>query len=163
MRRKYLAGFLVYLLVSSACAADRLQAFFYPNPHLSIDGQWLIKDFSSATNSKQSAMITASTVPTELRVRIPDSYVTSPDVVNIYLVVPRNVAGIHGVNGFLVSWDTQGVFRSGSAIPGDRVLLYQGPVTTTIISDLVTFKFLLDAQEMIGGVRFEPRYEIEKK
>jgi hypothetical protein len=65
--------------------------------------------------------------------------------------------------GLEAEWRTQGIFLSGKARPGDRVLFFEGTPTGSLLRDYVAYTFSIDARETMGPIRFETVYEIEQR
>ena len=141
-------------------AGERLQAEFFPQRHFSLQGKWKTRRITGKTEDGQ---IIAKLDNVELRLKIPAAFTTPPQAVRIYMVLPVQVPGMQGSAGFNVRWRTRKVFQAGTARPGDRVLLYQGTVSSAVLSDFVSFKLTIDSAEMIGTISFEPSYEIERR
>jgi hypothetical protein len=79
----------------------------------------------------------------------------------IYLVVPDLVPGVRSPSAMRIEWKTRGVFMPGSALPGQRTLVYDGPIVKAMTQESLDFVFYLDARHLERGVRFEPAFEID--
>lgn len=156
---KYLG--LIFLILTpfivEAQSVERLNARFYPQEHLEIEMQWA-QPLHGAKNRQRENLLIAKTKLNELRLTIPSQYIGASK--NIYLSIPQQFPGIrdHGVQ---IRWETRGHFISGSAKPGERVLLFSGPITDVVLSDQIIFTFIIDARYVYGPMEFHPVYEIE--
>lgn len=79
----------------------------------------------------------------------------------IYLAVPELVPGLLSRDGLRVTWVSGGGFASGSALPGERTLVYDGPIASAVTAGRFDFRFDLDARHLGRGLRVEPYFEIE--
>lgn len=83
----------------------------------------------------------------------------------IYYVLPMAVAGLRSPAGLQVSWRADGRFASGSGRPGDRVLVWSGPVRDAWIAEAFDLSWQVDTRELrlMRGMPlgFEAYFEIE--
>lgn len=79
----------------------------------------------------------------------------------VYLVVPDFVPGVRSAASLVVHWRTRGKLLAGSALPGARALVYDGPIPQPFLTDILDLTLHLDARYMDRGVRFEPHFEID--
>ncbi len=149
------------LAAPSTPAGERIEPRFFPSPMINLDSRWLIPHPRTDTDPELANTMVAQTDFTELHLPVPPVLVGRS--VRVFLVLPAATQGAGGRNGLEVEWKTQGVFRAGSARPGDRVLFFEGRVTQPLLKDLVAYTFLIDARYSTGPVRFEPEYEIEER
>ena len=156
-----LSAVFMSFLFADSWAGERLQTEFFPQRHHYLKGKWKTRHITRG--GTQDGLITARLRDIELRLQIPATYTVPPQAVSIYLVLPTQIPGMRGAAGFEVSWKTRKIFWAGTARPGDRVLLYQGTVSSAVLSDFVSFKLTIDSAEMIGAIDFEPSYEIERR
>lgn len=160
-RLRFGIGVVLSLAGAPALAGERIEPSFFPSPQINADSRWLISHVRADTDPELANSMVAETDFTELRLPIPPALIGKN--VRIHLVLPAATQGAGGRNGLEVEWRTQGVFRAGSARPGDRVLFFEGPATQPLLSDLVAYTFHIDARYAAGPVRFEPEYEIEER
>lgn len=149
------------LICIQSVSAETLEYTLAPNPHPTVQGQWM--ENSRAGDKRQAANIIARLQNVELRLKIPASYSNPPSMVKIFLHFPSQVVGVRDSRGVKISWLTRGRFLSGRARPGERVLLYEGSVDSSELSDIIDFTFIVDGGAMTGDFQFEPIYEIESK
>ncbi len=142
-------------------AGERLEAIFFPERHPTLQGDWARPRFSGDPEAN-SRVHARSAGELELQLLIPERFRQPPQPVRIFLIVPAQPPGLRGPGGFEVSWTTRGRFLAGTARPGNRVLLFQGIADAPVLRDFVTFSFTLDARDLLGPLRFEPEYEIER-
>lgn len=79
----------------------------------------------------------------------------------VFLVFPEFVPGIRSRSGIRAEWRTRGVLLPGSALPGARALVYDGPITKPFLSDFLDLSLFIDARYLDSGARFEPVFELE--
>jgi hypothetical protein len=151
---------LALLLVAAsafASAAERLDDAPSPKRRLDAQPRWLYNEAYLGTPERVNAMV-ASLSNVEVRLN------TSKQVGRrgrIYLVMPQFVPGLASPTGMRLEWKARGGFQSGSALPGEKALLYDGPVTQAITGDVLDFNVYLDARHLTGGLRFDPVFEFE--
>jgi hypothetical protein len=147
--------------VESASGAERIESRYFPNPELQLESRWLVPNPQVSTDPQMANTMVAQAPFTELRLSIPPAYVGK--AVRIYLVFPPSAQGIVSGRGLEADWRTQGVFLSGKARPGDRVLFFEGTPSSSLLKDFVAYTFTIDARETMGPIRFETVYEIEQR
>jgi len=159
--RNQLLLLAVLCLSSLYAAADgkRVEARFFPGPDLHIEARWLVPVLSPRGDPTLNSLLVAQTASTELRLTIPQELIGKR--VRIHAHLPSATTGLMGNRGFEAEWITQGVYRPGAAIPGARVLFYEGIANAPVLRDFVTYTFRVDANYVTGPVRFDPVYEIE--
>ncbi len=79
----------------------------------------------------------------------------------IYLTLPASVSGIQGPSGLRLEWRTRGLFASGSTIPGQRQLIFQGIITQPLTTEFFDFTVHIDERYYLGNVQVEPIFELE--
>ena len=140
-------------------AGERLRFEYFPERHLSLQGRWQVPSITG--DSEVDSRMTATVRNVTLRLFIPPAFTTPPKPVRIYLNLPASVSGLRGASGLILSWQTRGLFLSGSAQPGVRVLLFEGVVDSPILSDILDMVFKVDARDLLGPLNIEIVYEIE--
>ncbi len=80
--------------------------------------------------------------------------------VRIFMVLPPAVKGLRGSTGLRVDWRTRGRFVPGSIAPGNRTLVYQGPITVRDMTEVFDFTLNMDGRFFQGGLGFDPVFEI---
>ena len=79
----------------------------------------------------------------------------------IFLTLPVSIRGLRRPDGLRMSWKTEGLFENGSVTPGDRALIFDGVVPAALMTDIFDITLTVDTREVIGGLNFDPIYEIE--
>jgi len=83
----------------------------------------------------------------------------------IYLVVPPLIPGLKSPQGLLVSWRSEGSFAPGSGRPGERVLVWSGPVRQTFMNEALALRMEFVLRELLPqaqkGIAVECYFEIE--
>lgn len=151
----------LWLAGSPVLAGERIEPRFFPSPQVNADSHWLLSQVKADTDPELANALIAETDFTELRLPIPPALVGKN--VRIFLVLPAATQGAGGRNGLEVEWRTQGVFHSGNARPGDRVVFYDGSVQQPELRDFVAYTFRIDARYSTAPIRFEPEYDIEER
>lgn len=143
-----------------AVAGQRLEARFFPNPHLELQAQWLEPVLRRGLDPEQARVLIATSPYTELQMTIPAAMVGKR--VRILLVAPTQIRGVSDRRGLEMEWKTQGTYLPGRARPGDRVLLYQGVVTNSLLRGMIAFTYRINGDYVEGHISVEPVYEIEE-
>ncbi len=99
----------------------------------------------------------------ELRLFIPPTFSSPPQQAQIYIVVPSQIPGLDVGGGLQLSWVARGRFLNGIARPGDRVLIFDGTVSEPVLADFLSLTITIDARMMVGAVRLDPVFEIERR
>lgn len=79
----------------------------------------------------------------------------------IYLGLPRQIDGFKSSEHFTLRWKANRVFYPGEVRPGNRTLIYDGPVDTDLMIDIFTFTLRVNASYLTGKIRYAPIFEIE--
>jgi len=137
--------------------AKPLQAT-YSTGRLHAQAQW---ETPYRRGVEPSSMMVARIAPFELRLAIPDEYLSPPRSVKIYLMLPLTALNLTGPGSLELEWQTGGKFLPGRVAAGQRALLYQGPVDGPVLLDRMRFKLRVDAADVRGRLEVEPIYEIE--
>jgi hypothetical protein len=75
---------------------------------------------------------------------------------SLYLVFPQQ-----GTAALRASWTTQGRLLPGEITPGDRVLVYQGRITSPVIEDTLTLFIEADGSRLQGVQHLDFHFEID--
>jgi|GEM_PF-1592816 len=149
------------LTATLAHGGQAIEARFFPSPDLQLEGRWAAPKPSLRNDPAFNNLVIGETPMTELRLIVPQAFVGKR--VRVHMVVPSATQGLAGNRGLEVQWTTQGIFRSGTARPGERVLFYEGTATGGLLRDFVAYTLRVDATYMNGPLRFDPVYEIEER
>ena len=155
---------MIRLLLASLLAAamglahaERLDDSASPKRRLDVEPRWLHNEGYIGSADRLNAMV-ASVPRVEVRL---DTAKHVGKRGRIYLVVPQFIPGLNSPNGLRLEWRAHGAFQSGSALPGEKALLYDGPVTQPMMSDVLDFNVHLDARYVTSALRFDPVFDIE--
>ena len=74
----------------------------------------------------------------------------------LYLVLPQQ-----GTSAVRVSWLTQGRLLPGEISPGERVLIYQGPIASPVLEETLTLRIEADGSRLPGTERLRFHFEID--
>jgi hypothetical protein len=74
----------------------------------------------------------------------------------IYLVLPEQA-----IPGVRLKWRTQGRLLSGQAIPGQRVLVFEGSITTPYLEDRLELDIEASGRELLGTQPLGFHFEID--
>ena len=74
----------------------------------------------------------------------------------LYLVLPAQ-----GTAAVRVSWLTQGRLLPGEISPGERVLIYQGPIASPFLEETLTLRIEADGSRLPGTERLRFHFEID--
>jgi hypothetical protein len=153
------ARILVALLCAAPAFAVKLDESLSPRQRVDVQMQWTydIPRNRRLTLTEMSAL-NARIRAHEIRLN------TAPYVgrtVQIFLGLPIQIQGLKSPAGMRLEWQTRGPFSAGSTQPGSRSLIYQGPVTAAVMSDLFDFTLHIDAQSLNGRLQFDPQFELE--
>lgn len=144
-----------------ALAGERLRSEFFPQRHLALAGQWANPRFSGDIDADSRVVAGYSDV--ELRLFIPPAFTSPPQQAQIFMVIPAQIPGLDGGGGLEMSWTTRGRFLNGTARPGDRVPIFEGLVSEPVLTDFLNLTISIDARRMLGALRIDPLFEIERR
>ena len=74
----------------------------------------------------------------------------------VFLALPEQ-----GTASVRVSWTTQGRLLPGSITPGNRVLVYAGPITTALLEETLTLQIEADGSRLPNMQRLKFHFEID--
>ena len=74
----------------------------------------------------------------------------------LYLVLPQQGSAL-----VKARWRTQGRLLPGEITPGQRVIVYQGPITTPFLEETLAISFEADGNRLPGQQRLEFHFEID--
>ena len=74
----------------------------------------------------------------------------------VFLALPEQ-----GTAPVRVSWTTQGRLLAGSITPGNRVLVYAGPITTALLEETLTLQIEADGSRLPNMQRLKFHFEID--
>ncbi|APV48428.1 hypothetical protein BWI17_01235 [Betaproteobacteria bacterium GR16-43] len=154
MRR---AAFVAMLFAALACEAGvRLDDSASPRSRVDVQSRWLHSE-EGLTPERMNAMVADIT---NLEFRLDTSRYVGKRA-RIYLVVPAFIQGLRSPDGLRVEWRPRGTFLAGSALPGQRTLVYDGPIQRASLHEAFDVSLYLDARYLDRGLRFDPTFEID--
>lgn len=74
----------------------------------------------------------------------------------LYLVLPEQGSAL-----VKARWRTQGRLLPGEIAPGQRVIVYQGPITTPLLEETLALRFEADGDRLPGTQRLAFHFEID--
>ena len=74
----------------------------------------------------------------------------------VFLALPEQ-----GTTAVKVSWTTQGRLLPGAITPGNRTLVFAGPITTPILEETLTLHIEADGGGLAGTQRLKFHFEID--
>ncbi|MDX1489517.1 MAG: hypothetical protein R3268_15015 [Acidiferrobacterales bacterium] len=140
---------------------ERVRSEFFPQRHLALQGQWANPRFTADLDA--DSRIVAAYNDIELRLFIPPAFTSPPQQAQIFMLIPAQIPGLDVGGGLEVSWVTRGRLLNVTARPGDRVLIFEGVVGEPVLADFLNLVIMIDARGMVGAVRFDPLFEIERR
>ena len=143
--------------VFAAAAPVRLDDSASPRARLDVKPRWAHPEETGADPERVNALV--AQVP-GLEVRLATAAYVGKTA-RIWMVVPDFVPGLRSPNGLRVEWRTRGTLLGGSALPGTRTIVYDGPIRQAFVTDFLDLTLHLDARFLDRGVRFEPHFEID--
>ena len=74
----------------------------------------------------------------------------------VFLALPEQ-----GTTAVKVSWTTLGRLQPGALTPGNRTLVFAGPITTPILEETLTLQIEADGSRLPGTQRLKFHFEID--
>lgn len=149
---------LCLLGIHSQLAAARLDDSLSPRQQHDLDLAWKYTGNTDSLSDQEFNTVIAHATNVDTRLDT-SRYLGSH--ARIYLELPILVRGLTQPSGLLLSWTTNGLFNAGQLTPGNRQLIFEGPITDLVMHDIFNFTFELDARYLTQTLRLEPVYEIE--
>ena len=154
---KHWAAAALVFACSVQAATVRLDDSASPRRHLDLQPRWLHEEGVIGSVERLNAMV-ANVPAVEVRLN------TKPHVGKrgrIFLVMPPAVPGLASSGAMRLEWRTRGLFQEGSALPGEKRLLYDGPISQPTMTEHFDFSVYFDARHQSGPLRFDPAFELE--
>lgn len=156
---KIITTLVVLLSFSLASqAAEVLDDSQSPKKQFNIRFEWENQE-NLASVSKDEFFLLKAHIP-DVEVRLNTSCYIGKNA-RIYLTLPSQIDGFNGSQGFSLTWKTTGIFASGATSPGNRALIFEGVIGSSLLTEFFTFTLKLDANRLTGKLRYAPIYEIE--
>lgn len=152
-----LAGALAAATTAQAQPAKRLSATSSIGD-LYVQAQW---ETPYRRGVRPSSMMVARIAPFELRLAIPNEYLSPPRAVRVYIVLPLTALNLAGPGSLELAWQTGGTFLAGRVAAGQRALLFQGVPDGPELRDQMRLTLRVDGADVLDRLEIEPVYEIE--
>lgn len=156
---KWIAAFLAAALVVAPAHARtfRLDDSASPRQRVETSPRWAHESAGELDEDAINALV-AEVRGMEFRLN------TAPYVgreASVYLALPQSVRGLRASSAMRLEWTTRGRFASGSVLPGDRALIYQGTIREPLLVEHFDFRIHIDGRHFDRGLEFEPVFEID--
>ncbi len=146
------------LLMPISVAAKRLDDSASPRRRVVAEIEWVGTDRVSELSDNELNLMVAYVRGLEV---ILDTSAFLGKEVRIFLGLPSRIRGLQGASGFRMEWQTNGLFSTGSVVPGNRQLIFEGTITAEKLTDIFDFTIHIDTREVTQDLNFDPIYEIE--
>ena len=157
---------LLALSSSPAAFAQRvvLDDSLSPRQNFSLDLKWGPRDVQQALGAlftdQNSLLPPVPGYLSGVEVRLDTSQFVGQRV-RIFLLIPEGIAGDSSGGTLEVAWQARGVFESGSARPGQAVLIFEGLLEKPITSGTFDFAITAASTGITDSFSFELTYELE--
>jgi hypothetical protein len=145
------------LAAGCALAGTRLDDSLSPRQHVELTSQWERRQAEAQdTDQRLAVLVEARDVDIRLN--------TAPWAgknAEIYIVFPQAVSGLRLPNAMRIEWRTRGRFAAGVTIPGQRALVYRGPISAAVSGDIFDFTYRIDGRYFDRRLQFQPVFEID--
>lgn len=139
-----------------AAAGTRLDDSASPRRHLELSTQWE----SRSIDASGGEMLAVIAEARDVEVRLNTAAWVGRNV-EIYIAFPQAINGLRLTSALRIEWRTRGRFNAGVAIPGQRTLVYRGPIAAAVSGDIFDFTYRIDGRHFERRLQFEPTFEIE--
>lgn len=156
MKAAAILAFAVLAAPLAFAAPKRLDDRGSPRSQVNVESRWL---HSGEGLGPEQLNALVATIP-NLEFRLDTSAYVGKRA-RIYLVIPEFVQGLRAPNGMRVEWTSRGQFMAGAALPGQRTLVYDGPIQKPSMQESLDLSLYLDARYLERGLRFDPAFEID--
>lgn len=155
-----IAGIALCIAAGMAAGQARLDTGASPQQQVRAELEWTVPLRRAAgVSDKAFRRMTAQVRALDIRL---DTARFVGREARIYMTLPLPVQGLSGTSGLRLDWRSEGVFEDGSLVPGERTLLFAGPVSEPELRDRLHLQIEVDSDAMTGGeIRFEPGFLIE--
>lgn len=148
----------VMVLPCSGRAGDVLDDSKSPQKQYSTQFKWVHPDHFGSMDQDQYKLLEGTQSNVEVWL---DTVDYKGQNARIYLGLPRQIQGFNSTEHFTLGWKTNRVFSPGEVRPGNRTLIYNGPIETDLMIELFTFTLRINANYLSGKIRYAPIFEIE--
>jgi hypothetical protein len=119
---------------------------------LPIESTALLRWRQTAPSSTRDDTLVGATV---VAVRLSLAHWIDRDA-SLYLVFPQQESAATRVH-----WTTQGRLLPGEISPGERVLVYRGPITSPVLEETLTLRIEADGNRLARVQRLDFHFEID--
>jgi len=151
-------AFALLSIALSSHAAEVLDDSQSPKKQFNVRFEWEKQGNLSSVSKDEFFLLKAHIPDVEVRLNT-STYIGKK--ARIYLALPSQIDGFNGSQGFSLTWKTTGIFSSGATSPGNRALIFEGLIGSSLLTEFFTFILKLDANRLTGKLRYAPIYEIE--
>ena len=153
-----LLSMLLLALLCQPAAAERLDDSLSTQQQFDLDLNWKHSGNTDTLDERQLNALTAEARHVEIRLNTA-AYVGQQG--SIYLGLPIDIRGSGDSTALRMSWETNGLFSSGSVSAGNRAKIFEGEITDAVMTDVFRLTFDIDARQVYNTLRFQPVFEIE--
>jgi hypothetical protein len=138
-------------------AATRLDDSPSPRQHVELTSQWERRSGDSRNADERLAVLVEAR---DVDIRLNTGAWNGKNA-EIYIVFPPSIPGLRLANAMRIEWRTRGRFIAGATIPGQRALVYRGPISSAVSGDIFDFTYRIDGRHFERRLQFQPVFEIE--
>jgi len=149
---------LLCLSVAQPVSAERLDDSLSTQQQFDLDLNWKQQHNTDNLNDYEFNALTARASHVEIRLNTA-RFIGQRG--NIFIRLPVNIRGTVDATALRMSWETNGLFSSGSVSAGNRAKLFEGEITEPVMSDVFDITFDIDARQVYNNLRFQPVFDIE--
>ena len=149
---------LLLALLCQPAAAERIDDSLSTQQQFDLDLNWKHSGNTDTLDERQLNALTAEARHVEIRLNTA-AYVGQQG--SIYLGLPIDIRGSGDSTALRMSWETNGLFSSGSVSAGNRAKIFEGEITDAVMTDVFRLTFDIDARQVYNTLRFQPVFEIE--
>lgn len=137
---------------------ERLDDSLSPDQNVLVHLDWLPAPRGVRLSNEQFSTLIGAAPNVEVRL---DTRRFVGRRARIYLGLPVQISGLMLPQALRLAWTTRGRFEAGEVFPGQRTLLFEGPIKGPLTGDVLDFTVTLDAREMTGQINLALVYEIQ--
>jgi hypothetical protein len=140
-----------------AFAGTRLDDSLSPRQHVELTTQWERRQGEVSDAGERLAVAIEAR---DVEIRLNTAAWTGKNA-EIYLLFPQAISGLRLPDAMRIEWRTRGRFIAGTTIPGQRALVYRGPITAAVSGDIFDITYRIDGRYFDRRLQFQPIFEIE--
>lgn len=150
-------GLALILACGTATAGTRLDDSLSPRQHVELTTQWERRSGNAQGADERMAVVVEAR---DIDIRLNTAAWTGRNA-EIYILFPQAISGLRLPSAMRIEWRTRGRFIAGVTIPGQRTLVYRGPISSAVSGDLFDFTYRIDGRHFDRRLQFQPVFEIE--